>query len=162
MVWFTDFPIRINGLNFRIVLMKKIKLLLTITIGFLLLNCTDMKEGFLMTENARFYPDSLIISAYTGEQTELMDNDYPYQSNQISGVDGTDPVRYTVVAVLSDNGFDKGLEYVYSTLDGRIEIMRRHQMPAGNYSVDLRIYTDDYSVVIPDCFKIIAKEETIE
>ena len=104
--------------------MKKIKLLLTVAIGFLLLNCTDMKEGFLMTENARFYPDSLIISAYTDIPEEPMDSDFPYQSNQISGVDGTAPVRYTVVAVHSDNGFDKGLEYVSATRDGRIEIMR--------------------------------------
>ena len=66
--------------------MKKIKLLLTVAIGFLLLNCTDMKEGFLMTENARFYPDSLIISAYTDIPEEPMDSDFPYQSNQISGV----------------------------------------------------------------------------
>ena len=115
--------------------MKKIKLLLTVAIGFLLLNCTDMKEGFLMTENARFYPDSLIISAYTDIPEEPMDSDFPYQSNQISGVDGTAPVRYTVVAVHSDNGFDKGLEYVSATRDGRIEIMRKHKMPAGNYSV---------------------------
>ena len=113
--------------------MKKIKLLLTVAIGFLLLNCTDMKEGFLMTENARFYPDSLIISAYTDIPEEPMDSDFPYQSNQISGVDGTAPVRYTVVAVHSDNGFDKGLEYVSATRDGRIEIMRKHKMPAGNY-----------------------------
>ena len=121
--------------------MKKIKLLLTVAIGFLLLNCTDMKEGFLMTENARFYPDSLIITAYTDIPEEPMDSDFPYQSNQISGVDGTAPVRYTVVAVHSDNGFDKGLEYVSATRDGRIEIMRKHKMPAGNYSVDLRIYS---------------------
>ena len=130
--------------------MKKIKLLLTVAIGFLLLNCTDMKEGFLMTENARFYPDSLIISAYTDIPEEPMDSDFPYQSNQISGV------------VHSDNGFDKGLEYVSATRDGRIEIMRKHKMPAGNYSVDLRIYTEDHSVVIPECFKITAREETIE
>ena len=142
--------------------MKKIKLLLTVAIGFLLLNCTDMKEGFLMTENARFYPDSLIISASTDIPEEPMDSDFPYQSNQISGVDGTAPVRYTVVAVHSDNGFDKGLEYVSATRDGRIEIMRKHKMPAGNYSVDLRIYTEDHSVVIPECFKITAREETIE
>ena len=143
-------------------LMKKIKLLLTVAIGFLLLNCTDMKEGFLMTENARFYPDSLIISAYTDIPEEPMDSDFPYQSNQISGVDGTAPVRYTVVAVHSDNGFDKGLEYVSATRDGRIEIMRKHKMPAGNYSVDLLIYTEDHCVVIPECFKITAREETIE
>lgn len=142
--------------------MKKIKLLLSLTIGFFLLNCTDMKEGFLMTENARFYPDSLIISAYTDIPEESMDDDFPYQSNQISGVDGTDPVRFTVVTVHSDNGFGKGLEYVSATPDGRIEIMRKHKMPAGNYTVDLRIYTEDYSVVIPECFKIIAREETIE
>ena len=104
-----------------------------------------------MTENARFYPDSLIISAYTDIPEEPMDSDFPYQSNQISGVDGTAPVRYTVVAVHSDNGFDKGLEYVSATRDGRIEIMRKHKMPAGNYSVDLRIYTEDHSVVIPEC-----------
>ena len=115
-----------------------------------------------MTENARFYPDSLIISAYTDIPEEPMDSDFPYQSNQISGVDGTAPVRYTVVAVHSDNGFDKGLEYVSATRDGRIEIMRKHKMPAGNYSVDLRIYTEDHSVVIPECFKITSREETIE
>ena len=81
--------------------MKKIKLLLTVAIGFLLLNCTDMKEGFLMTENARFYPDSLIISAYTDIPEEPMDSDFPYQSNQISGVDGTPLLRFirTMVSI---------------------------------------------------------------
>jgi len=142
--------------------MKKIKLSLTFALGVLLLNCNNMKEGFLMTGNARFYPDSLIISAYPDISGEAADSDFPYQSNRISGVDGTAPVMYAVVAVHSDNGSDKGLEYVSATRDGRIEIMRRHRMPAGNYSVDLRIYTKDYSVVVPGCFKIIAREETTE
>lgn len=161
---FTGFHIHINGLNFRIIFMKKIIVLLTIITGFFLVNCTDIKEGFLITDNAKFYPDSLIVLAYNSytEKTDPSENDFPYQSTQISGIDGTAPVRYKVVAVHSDNNFDQGLKYVSSTPDGRIEIQRKHKMPAGKYFVDLRIYTDDYSEVILNCFKIIVKDVVIE
>lgn len=144
--------------------MKKIKISLTIVTGFIWMNCTDMKEGFLMTEHARFYPDSLVIEAYANPigETGQAGDDFPYQSNRISGVDGTAPVRYQVVAVRSDNNFGKGLEYVSATPDGKIEILRKHKMPVGGYFVDLRLYTEDYSSVIPDCFKIIVKDETTE
>lgn len=143
--------------------MKKIFIITTgISLLLTIFSCSNIKEGFLMTENAAFHPDSLVIPVLLDSivYADMHENQAPFLSIPISGAKGTAPVKFKVTSVHADNGYTKAISDISATLDGRIQIKYGYTLPVGIYRVDLEIYNEGHSAIIPDSFKIIVTDET--
>lgn len=146
--------------------MKQFTLLIFISL-LAFMSCHDVKVGFLKVENAEYTPDSIVIPAklVTAEENSWVndqvriDNNSPWVTNKISGLLGTEPLKYEFVSVKASEGGDAELfakEIVVRGV-GRMELPLRPAAPQGRYLVTLKVSNEDYSAILPDVFTFIIK-----
>ena len=143
--------------------MKNVILLLFTDLVLSMIGCQDVTVGYLLTEDASYNPDTLVVKTVLDD--ELGEEDYyrskwgaPWVSTPIEGVEGTIAIYVSIKNITSTSGDPEKLWKVLSVRgDGTFEIPLYHDVPAGRYVISLNFRNEGYSKDVNDCFTIIVK-----
>ena len=143
--------------------MKNVILLLFTVLVLSMIGCQDVTVGYLLTEDASYNPDTLVVKIVLDD--ELGEEDYyrskwgtPWVSTPIEGVEGTIAIYVSIKNITSTSGDPEKLWKVLSVRgDGTFEIPLYHDVPAGRYVISLNFRNEGYSKDVNDCFTIIVK-----
>ncbi len=139
--------------------MKKIFFL--IAIAAIALSCQKKNVGYLLTNDAVFKPDSMVVRQVLDPvlDAQRIAGQFPWVSIQIQGVDGTFPIRYQIANVTTTNGGDVNVFKQQCKLrgDGAFEIPLNTTIPKGRYVVDITISNEGYSRLKKNAFKVIVQ-----
>jgi len=143
--------------------MKNVILLLFTVLLLSMIGCQDVTVGYLLTEDASYNPDTLVVKTVLDD--ELGEEDYyrskwgaPWVSTPIEGVEGTIAIYVSIKNITSTSGDPEKLWKVLSVRgDGTFEIPLYHDVPAGRYVISLNFRNEGYSKDVNDCFTIIVK-----
>ena len=143
--------------------MKNVILLLFTVLVLSMIGCQDVTVGYLLTEDASYNPDTLVVKTVLDD--ELGEEDYyrskwgaPWVSTPIEGVEGTIAIYVSIKNITSTSGDPEKLWKVLSVRgDGPFEIPLYHDVPAGRYVISLNFRNEGYSKDVNDCFTIIVK-----
>ena len=143
--------------------MKNVILLLFTVLVLSMIGCQDVTVGYLLTEDASYNPDTLVVKTVLDD--ELGEEDYyrskwgaPWVSTPIEGVEGTIAIYVSIKNITSTSGDPEKLWKVLSVRgDGTFEITLYHDVPAGRYVISLNFRNEGYSKDVNDCFTIIVK-----
>ncbi|AUP80178.1 hypothetical protein [Flavivirga eckloniae] len=136
--------------------MKKYTFIL-LTLFFLgITACEDQKIGFLTTEFALYDPNGIVIN-YANADQQRIDNDVPWVTLPIQGIQGTAPILMSIYDVKSETTFDleKFKEEVTVRGNGVIQVPLNNTIPPGSYLISLKVDNEGYSDIVPDVFTII-------
>ena len=143
--------------------MKNVILLLFTVLVLSMIGCQDVTVGYLLTEDASYNPDTLVVKTVLDD--ELGEEDYyrskwgaPWVSTPIEGVEGTIAIYVSIKNITSTSGDPEKLWKVLSVRgDGTFEIPLYHDVPAGRYVISLNFRNEGYSKDVNDWFTIIVK-----
>ena len=143
--------------------MKNVILLLFTVLVLSMIGCQDVTVGYLLTEDASYNPDTLVVKTVLDD--ELGEEDYyrskwgaPWVSTPIEGVEGTIAIYVSIKNITSTSGDPEKLWKVLSVRgDGTFEIPLYHDVPAGRYVISLNFRNEGYSKDVNDCFTMIVK-----
>lgn len=127
--------------------------------------CQDITVGYLLTENASYNPDSLVIKSENSLKIGEGEEDYlrgkwgfPWVSTPIEGVEGTAQILVSIKNITSTDGDAGKMQGALSVRgDGTFEIPLHHGVPVGRYKISLNFRNEGYSKDMNDCFTIIIK-----
>ena len=123
--------------------------------------CKDVKVGYLFTHNAKYNPDSVVFKAYLDEANDddapRKKFEIPWQSQSLEGVQGTNPIRYSIERIDSDHNGPEILSQFSAVQKGIIQLPWNHTVPQGKYIISLRISNEGYSVVLDSMIIVIIK-----
>ena len=141
--------------------MKNVILLLFTVLMLTMIGCQDVTVGYLLTEDASYNPDTLVVKTVLDD--ELGEEDYyrskwgaPWVSTPIEGVEGTIAIYVSIKNITSGDS-EKLWEVLSVRGDGTFEIPLYHDVPAGRYVISLNFRNEGYSKDVNDCFTIIVK-----
>ena len=122
----------------------------------------DEKEGYLITENAVYEPDTMIVRLTPDPEEDAVRMEYesPWQSLAMQGYEGTERVDFSVEAVTSTVGEEAAATFMQELAISGGGVMRypyKGKSPAGRYTVSVRLTGPGYSQVVKDAFTFILK-----
>ncbi len=139
--------------------MKKIILLLLLSMSFF--SCSKQEVGYLITKDAVYTPNTMTIRKVLDPvlDTKRIAGQFPWVSTRIQGVDGTLPLQYTISNVTATTGGDAAAFKQKCKLraDSAFEIPLNHNLPVGEYTVDVTIANEGYSHSKAGIFKVIVQ-----
>lgn len=123
------------------------------------IGCQDITVGYLMTTNAAYTPDSMVIKAVLdpNEDEYKIKFEIPWQSPSIEGVQGTFPMVYSIKSVVSDNGNLDAISQFSVARKGVIELPWNHTVPPGRYVFTLEVSNEGYTRVLDSIYTVIVK-----
>ena len=133
------------------------KVSVILSVLFAGVGCQDITVGYLMTRNAKYTPDSLIVKAVLDPVTDARRIQFriPWQSTAMEGVQGTSPVRYSIRGIGNEHAESLSQFRMYGK--GIIELPYDHTVPVGRYVIDLRIENEGYMHDLDSVFTVIVK-----
>lgn len=127
----------------------------------LFIGCTDdVKVGYLETDNAEYTPDYLIVRKTPNPVLDeiRIENNAPWVSDGIQGVEGTLQIFYEIANVRSSDGdAQKMLDELIIRGGGVFNLPLENDVPVGHYLISIRIYNEGYSFIKNDVFTIIVE-----
>ena len=94
-----------------------------IVIAACIAGCNDVEIGYLMTYNAKYVPDSMVVKARLDPENKddahREQFQIPWQSVKMEGVQGTMPVRYQIDKINNDE-LDQATRDQFVIKDGGI------------------------------------------
>ncbi len=127
------------------------------------IGCDDVTVGYLETENAQYTPNGIVIPK-TEDLDEVTDalrikNNAPWVTQPIQGIEGTDPIIYSVESVTASEGGDATLfkQELKIIGNGSFYYPLEHKAPAGKYVVSIRVTNEGYSHVVKDIYTFVVK-----
>ena len=119
--------------------------------------CQDVTVGFLDTRHAAYAPDSMIVKAVLDPDDDAYQIKFkiPWQSGEIEGVEGTNPVKYTIRNVRSEH--PEVVTQFRMSGRGRVELSWDHTVPTGRYVIDMRIANEGHFCDLDSIFTIIVR-----
>ena len=142
--------------------MKKIVLIMIIFVGSLAA-CHEKTIGYLITENASYVPDTLVVRKTPDPVLDATRIEYnaPWVSLQMQGYEGTDPIYFDIESVTSDQGEMAATSFMNELSirgGGTLEYPLENSAQPGRYIVSVRLTNDGYSQVVEDAFTFIVTE----
>ena len=136
--------------------MKQVVYILFIC-GLFAYGCQDITVGYLETRNAVYFPDSMIVKAVLDPDDDAYQIKFkiPWQSGEIEGVEGTNPVKYTIRNVRSEH--PEVVTQFRMSGRGRVELSWDHTVPTGRYVIDMRIANEGHFCDLDSIFTIIVR-----
>ena len=121
------------------------------------IGCQDITVGYLMTRNAKYTPDSMVVKAVLDPVADARRIQFriPWQSTGMEGVEGTAPVRYSIRSIGSEHAEVFSQFRMYGK--GIIELPYDHTVPVGRYVIDLRIENEGYTLDLDSVFTVIVR-----
>lgn len=140
-------------------MMKTILTLVAAILFFGLLNSCEEQEGFLLTKDAGYTPDSVVFKAMLNpeiaDDAKRIKFQIPWQSQGIQGTDGTPPIEYAISRIDTEvEGVDVK-QFSINRGSGVIELPYDHTLTAGAYVISLYVSNIWGRVELPSAIKII-------
>lgn len=137
--------------------------IVTILTGLLIVCCFACHEktvGYLITENASYEPDSLIIPRELDpvEDALRIENNAPWITFNLQGYEGTAQIHFSIESVTSSAGEEQAAlfkEELTIRGGGAMLYPLQHKAGPGTYLVSIRLTNEGYSQVIEDAYKFI-------
>ena len=128
-----------------------------------LVACHETTEGYLITENAAYAPDTMYVYKTPNPVTDALriQNNAPWVSIAMQGFEGTEPIYFTVESVTSPLGDEAA-----ATFNNELEIrgggaliypLENNAKP-GAYVVSVRLTNPGYSQVVENAMTVIVVE----
>lgn len=142
--------------------MKRIFLLLSVVIlGFI--GCHDVTVGYLVTENASYDPDTLVIRKTPDPKLDRIRIQYnsPWVNTKIQGYEGTQQINFAIESVTSTAGEEAAKVFMDELLIFGAGVMNyplENNAEPGRYTVSIRIFNRGYSQIVEDAFTFIVVE----
>ena len=143
--------------------MKNVILLLFTVLVLSMIGCQDVTVGYLLTEDASYNPDTLVVKTVLDD--ELGEEDYyrskwgaPWVSTPIEGVEGTRPIFVSIKSITTESGdAEKMWEVLNVSGDGTFSMPVYSDVPVGRYQISLTFTNEGYTQDVNNCFTIIVK-----
>ena len=140
--------------------------IMTILIGCLLVCCFACQEktiGYLITENAGYEPDSLIIPSTLDPEKDAIriENKAPWMTFSLQGYEGTAPITFTIESVTSTAGEEQAAlfkEELTIRGGGAMFYPLEHKAGAGTYVVSVRLTNEGDILVIENAYTFLIEE----
>ncbi|MDP4206183.1 MAG: hypothetical protein Q8859_09320 [Bacteroidota bacterium] len=140
--------------------MKNIILALSAFSLLVILFACDEPKGYLMTDDAKFTPDSMIIHVVP-LKTDVNQYKYatPWYSTAIEGVEGTLPVVYSIADVTTTDGDVESFKQWAQIKEGvgKVYVPLNHKIKPGSYMISVKVSNIYKVVVLKDVFKLIVQ-----
>ena len=125
--------------------------------------CNEKTIGYLITENASYVPDTLIIRKNPDPIEDRVRIEYnaPWISSNLEGYEGTAQIEFSVESVTSSLGEEAALvfkEEVSIRGGGYLMYPLNNNAQPGRYTVSVRLTGPGYSQVIQDAYTFIVVE----
>ena len=136
--------------------------IMIILIGCLLVCCFACQEktiGYLITENAGYEPDSLIIPSTLDPEKDAIRIEN--NATSLQGYEGTAPITFTIESVTSTAGEEQAAlfkEELTIRGGGAMFYPLEHKAGAGTYVVSVRLTNEGYSQVIENAYTFLIEE----
>ncbi len=122
----------------------------------------DEKEGYLVTENAVYEPDTMVVRLTPDPELDAVriENKAPWQSLAMQGYEGTERIDFSVELVTSTVGEEAAATFMQELEISGGGVMRypyKGKSPAGRYTVSVRLTGPGYSQVVEEAFTFILK-----
>ena len=122
--------------------------------------CHEKTIGYLITENASYEPDSLIIPRIPDpeEEAERIKWKSPWITFNLQGYEGTFQIDFSIESVTSTAGEEQAklfMEELSIRGGGAMLYPFEHKAGSGEYVVSIRLTNPGYSHVIKDAYKFI-------
>lgn len=119
--------------------------------------CQDVTVGFLDTRHAAYAPDSMIVKAVLDPDDDAYQIKFkiPWQSGEMEGVEGTNPVKYTIRNVRSEH--PEVVTQFRMSGRGRVELPWDHTVLTGRYVIDMRIANEGHFCDLDSIFIVIVR-----
>ena len=108
--------------------------------------CGNHTVGYLMTQDAIYIPDSLVVKSVLDaeEDAHRIKFGIPWQSVHMEGVQGTMPVRYRIRKIESNHGKMGFADEFSMTGKGVVELPFDHTVPVGRYEISVIIENEGH------------------
>lgn len=142
--------------------MKRLILLATVFV-VALGACHEKTIGYLITENASYDPDTMVVRKTPDPVLDAVRIEYgsPWVSLQLQGYEGTEQIHFTIESVTSDQGEEAAATFM-SELSirggGALMYPLENKAVPGRYKVSIRLTNPGYSQVVEDAMTIIVTE----
>lgn len=139
--------------------MKRILFILGIVL--ICLNaCHEKTIGYLITENASYDPDTLVIPQVLDPIKDAIriKNQAPWISYALQGYEGTEQIMFSVESVTSTSGETEARKFKDELKirgGGALEYPLEHAAGSGTYVVSVRLTNPGYSQVVENAFTFI-------
>ena len=145
--------------------MKKLWIMyLLMFVGMVLGGCHESTVGYLITKDASYNPDSIVIRLTPDPSLDAMriESKAPWVSLRMEGYVGTEPISFSIDDVSSTAGDEAALlfkEDVYIRGGGVLlyPFEPKNKIPAGRYTVSVRVTNEDWSEVVMDALTFVVK-----
>lgn len=132
-----------------------------IVIAACIAGCNDVEIGYLMTYNAKYVPDSMVVKARLDPENKddahREQFQIPWQSVKMEGVQGTMPVRYQIDKINNDE-LDQATRDQFVIKDGGIvELPWNHNVPEGKYVISVKVFNEGHTQVLDSIFTVVIK-----
>lgn len=125
--------------------------------------CYDTTEGYLITDNASYDPDTMYIRkspVWILDSVRMMENS-PWVTLALQGYEGTEPIYFSIESVTSSEGEEvAGVFREELSIRGGGTMMYPLQNNAkpGSYTVSIRLSNAGYSQVVENAFTFVVVE----
>lgn len=143
--------------------MRRLIGLLSIMLVVILEACHEKTVGYLITENASYDPDTLVVRKTPDPVLDAVRIEYnaPWVSLQLQGYEGTEQIHFTIESVTSDQGEEAAATFM-SELSirggGALLYPLENKAVPGRYKVSIRLTNPGYSQVVKDAMTVIVTE----
>lgn len=140
---------------------------LFVFIGLLVGGCHEPTVGYLLTKDASYKPNTADIRRTLNPNNKndkiRIDNKSPWVSNTMQGYAGTQPIIFSIEDVSSTEGEEAALLFKEElNVQGGGALLYpfepKHKVPAGRYTISVRLSNEDWSQVVEDAFTFVVKE----
>lgn len=129
---------------------------------FVFFGCRDIRIGYLDYDNAGYNPSEMtirILDPSNKEDQDRITREVHWVSNPIEGIEGTQPVLYSLSSVTDASLKDVTSDF--STLDvrggGVLDVDYDHNLSPGVYKISIKVYNEGYDTILKDIFTIIVE-----
>ena len=127
----------------------------------LLCSCGNTTTGYLKPENAHYDPDTTVFKAMLDpenpDDARQLELQYPFSSNEVQGVLGTQPVYYDIYTITCDKSTAEAIGQFYMSGKGKIQLPYDHTVPVGRYHCSLKIWNETKCYYTDEILTIIVK-----
>ena len=137
-------------------------ILFKLSVVFLSFTSCSEKEGYLITENAIYEPDTMVVHLNPDPELDAIRIEYesPWQSLAMQGYQGTKRIDFSVESVTSTAGEEAATIFMQELTmlgGGVMNYPYKGKSPAGRYTVSVRLTGPGYSQVVVDAYTFILK-----
>lgn len=110
--------------------------------------CKKPQVGYLETINAEYIPDSTVWQAVLNpeipDEARQIELGYPFSTADIQGVQGTEPIFYSIRKIDCSNGNAEATSQFYMS-GSRVQLPYNHTVPQGRYIISVTIENEGHS-----------------